>query len=78
MGLLSKVSIIRTDVLAIIRKPVDAMFTWTKRNEDKPLRCPRCRVIAARDLDRYGPRTILRCLRGCAVQWRIGVRAKPW
>ncbi len=50
------------------------LFRWTRRNEDKPHRCPNCHAIAARAWfgGGYGPRTILTC---CGLKWRVGNRA---
>ena len=53
---------------------------WVQRNEDKPHRCPLCHAVATWDKSTQnrpiGPRTKLKCPRGCGVQWRAGFRQK--
>lgn len=52
-------------------------YTWVRRNEDKPHRCPECHGVVTWDYKRYGPRTVLSCS-FCAVRWRSGVRTYPF
>lgn len=55
-------------------------WRWTRRNVDKPHRCPHCHRVALRAWSRagYGPRTILRCEYGCRVRWRVGTRTASY
>lgn len=53
------------------------MLRWVRRNVDKPHRCPTCHRVVTWRMERYGPRTRLKCAR-CGVQWRSGVRVYPW
>lgn len=46
---------------------------WTKRNEDKPHRCPSCHAICLSPSRTTGPRTVLKCP-DCQLQWRHGTR----
>lgn len=59
--------------------PWSGSWRWVRRDEDEPLRCPECWLIAVRAVsDRgCGPRTALRCEYGCSVRWRPGVRVLP-
>jgi hypothetical protein len=53
------------------------MLRWVRRNVDKPHRCPVCHRAVTWRMERYGPRTRLKCTT-CGVQWRSGVRVYPW